>query len=127
MFLRKLFRLVPGSALRHALVHFDAGEFEAAATELDALLAATSTPGENLVRYAAEAHVEAGRRQAAAGNAPAALVHFERAVTLRPRYADLHTQLARLYESADRPDAARAVINTVHLGPATRLVVQVAP
>jgi tetratricopeptide (TPR) repeat protein len=108
MFLRKLFRLVPGSALRHALVHFDAGEFEAAATELDALLAATSAPGENLVRYAAEAHVEAGRRQAASGNAPAALVHFERAVELRPRYADLHTQLARLYESTDRTEMARA-------------------
>lgn len=107
MFLRKLFRLVPGSSLRHALVHFDAGEFEAAAEELDALIAATSSPGENLVRYAAEAHVEAGRLRAATGDAEAAIVHFERAVTLRPRYADLHTQLARLYESTDRPDDAR--------------------
>jgi len=119
MFLRKLFRLVPGSSLRHALVHFDAGEFETAAGELDALIAATPAPGENLVRYAAEAHVEAGRRRAATGDVEAAIAHFERAVTLRPRYADLHTQLARLYESTDRPDAARAAFEralSIHPG-----------
>jgi len=108
MLLRNLLRWLPGSPSRRALELFDRGDFAAAAAAFDALLGDTADAGGNLGRYASEAHLEVGRRRAAAGDAAGAIADFERAAALRPHWADVQMQLGRLYESSDRPDAARA-------------------
>lgn len=107
MFLRNLFRFIPRSPLRRALDRFNSGEFETAARLLDQLLEKGEARGEDLGAYAAEAYLEAGKHRLGTGDVTGATSFLERAAVLCPQYADVQLQLGQVYESADRPDAAR--------------------
>jgi len=107
VFLRKLFRFLPGSALGRALGAYNRGDFDAAALLFDELLRATPEPPSDLVLCACENQLELSRQREAAGDLSGALLALEHAVTLRPRWADVQLRLGRLYERLDQPLRAR--------------------
>lgn len=107
MFLRKLLRFMPRSALGRALGASNRGDFAAAAALLDELLATSPAPSADVVLYATEAHLECASAREAAGDWAGALQSLERAATLRPQWADVHQRLGRVCEHLDQPQRAR--------------------
>ncbi|UCE02169.1 MAG: tetratricopeptide repeat protein [Candidatus Latescibacterota bacterium] len=107
MFLRNLFRFIPRNALSRALGLFNRGEFEAAAVAFEALVRASEAPSSDIAIYACQAHLEAGKQRAAAGDVDEAIRMLERASSLRPGFADVLLLLGQLYERSDRTDSAR--------------------
>jgi len=106
VFLRKLLRFMPRSALGRALGACNRGDFAAAAALLDDLLQATPQPASDVVLYACEAHLECAREREAAGDWNGALQSLERAAALRPQWADVHLGLGRAHEHLDQPQRA---------------------
>lgn len=107
MFLRKLFRFLPGSALGRALGAYNRGDFEAASVLFEELLHGTGEPPADLVLCACENQLELARQRETAGDLQGSLAALERAVALRPAWADVQLRLGRLYERLDQPLRAR--------------------
>jgi tetratricopeptide (TPR) repeat protein len=105
MYLRKLFRFVPGSTLRRALTSLQRGEFEAAGHLFEEVL--QSGRGNDVSLYASEAWLELGKHRESQGDLPGALQALERAAELRPDYADVQHRLGRLYQRNDQLQRAR--------------------
>ena len=107
MFLRKIFRFVPRSALGRAIAAYNRGDFESASTLFEEILAETPQATADLVLCACESWIGIATRRDAAGDAPGAMRALERAIALRPHFADVQLRLGRLCERQDQLHRAR--------------------
>jgi tetratricopeptide (TPR) repeat protein len=107
MFLRKIFRFVPRSALGRAIAAYNRGEFATAAQLFEEILADSPQAAGDVALCACESWLEISSQRDAAGDAPGAIQALERAVSLRPNYADVQLRLGRLCERQDQMHRAR--------------------
>lgn len=119
MFLRKLFRFVPRSAFGRALAAYNRGEFDNAATLFEDVLGpAPESASSDVLACASETYLELAQARDAAGDAAGAVRAIERAIELRPRYADVQLRLGRLCERQDQPQRAReAYLRALEINP----------
>jgi tetratricopeptide (TPR) repeat protein len=107
VFLRKLFRFVPRGTFGRALAAFNRGEFETAALLFEEVLGPQSEPTSDVLACACETYLELAQRRDAAGDSAGAVRAIERAIELRPRFADVQLRLGRLCERQDQLQRAR--------------------
>jgi len=107
VFLRKLFRFLPRSALGRALGAFNRGDLETAARLFEEILRSTPQPASDIVLCACETYLELASELESRADWAGAVQALERAAALRPRWADVQLRLGRLYERLDQPQRAR--------------------
>jgi tetratricopeptide (TPR) repeat protein len=118
VFLRKLFRFVPRSAFGRALAAYNRGEFDNAATLFETVLADGGEPASDVLACASETYLELAQARDAAGDAAGAVRALERAIALRPRFADVQLRLGRVCERQDQPQRAReAYLRALEINP----------
>jgi tetratricopeptide (TPR) repeat protein len=118
VFLRKLFRFVPRSAFGRALGAYSRGEFEPAAAMFEDVLAGVAEPSSDLLACACETYLELAQARDAGGDRAGAVRALERAVQLRPRFADVQLRLGRLCERQDQPQRAQeAYMRALEINP----------
>jgi tetratricopeptide (TPR) repeat protein len=118
MFLRKLFRFLPRSALGRALGAFNRGDLETAARLFEEILRSNPQPAADVVLCACETYLELAASLESRGDWAGAVQALERAAQLRPRWADVQLRLGRLYEKLDQPQRARdAYLRAIEVNP----------
>ncbi|MFQ5512196.1 MAG: tetratricopeptide repeat protein [Candidatus Krumholzibacteriia bacterium] len=116
MFLKRFFNFIPRNDYSRALDLFNEGHYHKALKMFERLLA-DRKQDDNLdvatvELFACEAHVALSREQNNSGNASGALQEMEKAVALKPGFADLRFNLGNLYMDAGRYDDARKNFST---------------
>lgn len=110
MFLKKLFNFIPKNEFSRALDDFNRGEYTKAFKKFEALLAderaRASLDVQTVELYACEAQVGLSKQYSAAGNTDSAIDALEKAVALKPHFADLRYSLGVLYEANEQFDRA---------------------
>ena len=89
-------------AYQKALVYFEAGNMEAARQHFTALLEQFDAHPMSLEKL--------GQIELAEGRPQQALPHFEKAITINPKYTPVLITLGKLYVSLDRPAEARKAL-----------------
>ncbi len=111
MFLRKLFSFLPRGEFARALRLFNGGHYARALKMFEEIAelpeAARGVDAATLELYMCEAHAALAREHAEAGRAEDAIAAMERAVELKPMFADMHYRLGVYYFDQRRYDAAR--------------------
>ncbi len=112
MFSERFFRFVPRSALKKALTHFNKGDYRKACREFESYLSRIAIEGKSqdqeMIRmYMVESYVELAKLAEREGRHAEAVLALEKAVELQPRYADVHSNLGRLYAGLGRVGESR--------------------
>ena len=112
MFLKRFFSFIPRNDYSRALDLFNEGHYQKALQIFEQLLE-NQEPEEGLdvgtvELFACEAHVALSRERSNAGDVEGALEEMEKAVELKPTFADLRFNLGSLYMDVGRPDDAGA-------------------
>lgn len=111
MFLKRFFKFVPRNEYSRALDLFNDGHHKKALRVFEELL--TRHAGEHEVDidtvelYACESHVALSKERLNDGGLDEAIVEMEKAVELKPNFADLRFNLGRLLVDASRLDEAK--------------------
>jgi len=110
MFLKKFFSFIPRGDFSRALRLYNSGHYEKALkafVELQDLPEhARGVDRSTLDLYTCESHVAISRNHAEKGRMEEAMASMERAVTIKPMFADLHYALGNYYFGQKRYDAA---------------------
>lgn len=111
MFLKRFFRFVPRNEYSHALDLFNDGHYKKALRILDELMARQGSDPEldidTIQLYACESHVALGKQRLNDGKLRDAIAEMEKAVALKPKFADLRYTLAGLLGDAARFEEAK--------------------
>ena len=110
MFLKRFFKFIPRNDYSKALDLFNEGHYRKALSIFDDLMSREITD-ENLDMptielFACESHVALSRELLNEGDLAEALLEMERAVALKPGFADLRYKLGTLYMDSGRVDDA---------------------
>jgi len=110
MFLKRFFKFIPRNDYSKALDLFNEGHYRKALAIFDDLMSREVTD-ENLDMptielFACESHVALSKERLNEGDLAEALIEMERAVALKPGFADLRYQLGTLYMDTGRIDDA---------------------
>lgn len=110
MFLKRFFKFIPRNDYSKALDLFNEGHYRKALAILDDLMLREVTD-ENLDMptielFACESHVALSKESLNEGDLSEALLEMERAVSLKPGFADLRYQLGTLYMDSGRVNDA---------------------
>lgn len=101
MFLKRLFNFIPKSEFSRALGLFNGGQYRKALKKFEELnelsRAHEDVDRSTLELYTCEAHVALAKEHAMAGEIDDAISEMERAVELKPMFADLHYTLGTYY------------------------------
>lgn len=101
MFLKRLFNFIPKSEFSRALGLFNTGQYRKALKKFEELnelsRAHEDVDRSTLELYTCEAHVALAREHAAREEYDLAIVEMQRAVELKPMFADLHYTLGTYY------------------------------
>jgi tetratricopeptide (TPR) repeat protein len=95
VFLRKLFRFLPRSALGRALGAFNRGDLETAARLFEEILRSTPQPASDIVLCACETYLELAAELESRADWAGAVQALERAARGRARWADVQLRLGR--------------------------------
>lgn len=107
MFLKSLFRLIPKDPLTKGLQHFNRGRLTESIAEFETLLDSQDEEIRKKARlYTCEAHLQLGD-ELAANDPENACVHYEKASTLQPTFADIQNKLGEVYRELGRIDEAQ--------------------
>lgn len=111
MFIDRFVGFLPRDTLKKALTHFNRGDYRKACKEFEAYLAKRAN-GQNdqeqeMVRmYMVEAFIGHAKELKASNRHVEAAEQLEKAVAIEPGYADVHYNLACLYENVGKYGAA---------------------
>ncbi len=116
MFVERFFRFVPRNALKKALTSFNSGDYRKACKEFEAYFASACGEGKSqdqeMVRmYMVESYLEHAKRLSSDGKHTDAARTLEKAVSVQPRYADVHSSLGVEYTALERIEDARDCFN----------------
>ena len=110
MFLNRIFNFIPKNEFSRALDSFNKGEYTKALRKFEALLGDERSRScldvQTVELYACEAHVGLSKQHATVGDQDLAISSMERAVELKPNFADLRYSLGTLYVSNKKYDKA---------------------
>jgi Flp pilus assembly protein TadD len=111
MFLKRLFNFIPKSEFSRALGLFNGGQYRKALKKFEELnelsRANEDVDRSTLELYTCEAHVALAKEYAAAGEMDHAIEEMQRAVELKPTFADLHYTLGTYCFHRELFDRAR--------------------
>jgi tetratricopeptide (TPR) repeat protein len=111
MFLNRLFNFIPKSEFSRALDLFNGGQYRKALKKFEELnelsRAHEDVDRSTLELYTCEAHVALAKEHAQTGMLDDAIGEMERAVELKPTFADLHYMLGTYYFRRNEFQAAR--------------------
>lgn len=111
MFLKRLFNFIPKSEFSRALGLFNGGQYRKALKKFEELnelsRANEDVDRSTLELYTCEAHVALAKEYAMAGEVENAIAEMERAVELKPMFADLHYTLGTYFFHRERFGKAR--------------------
>jgi protein O-GlcNAc transferase len=111
MFLKRFFKFVPRNEYSHALDLFNDGHYKRALKILEELLARRGVEPEldvdTVQLYACESHVALSKQRLNDGKLPEAIAEMEKAVALKPNFADLRYTLAGLLVDFSRLEEAK--------------------
>ena len=112
MFLKRLFNFIPKSEFTRALNLFNGGHYTKALRKFQELnelsRAHEDVDRSTLELYTCEAHVALAKNNAMDNNIETAIEEMERAVTLKPTFADLHYTLGTYYFQLGKMGDARS-------------------
>jgi tetratricopeptide (TPR) repeat protein len=115
MFLSKIFNFIPRNEFSRALDYFNKGEHARALQIFESLLLNKSNREnldvETIELYACEAHVELSKHNSEMGNLEIAIQEMDKAVKLKPHFADLRYNLGCLYVQAKKYEEASEHFN----------------
>jgi superkiller protein 3 len=125
MFLKRLFNLIPKDEYSHALDLFNIGQYRKALKKLETLLneaaqgdARSDLDISTVELYACEAHVALSKEYSDDGNTEEAIREMEKAVDLKPRFADLRYTLGSLYaDMGESNKAAELFRSSIEINP----------
>lgn len=122
MFLKRFFNFVPKNEYSRALDLFNEGLYTKALKVFEALLDPRDRDEDldvaTVELFACEAHVALSRERMNDGNVEEALAEMEKAVELKPNFADLRFNLGNLYLDSGRfEDAAQNFERAVEINP----------
>jgi tetratricopeptide (TPR) repeat protein len=110
MFLKKLFNFIPRDEFSKALDCFNNGEYEKALERFNRLLQEEGGKADadlaTIELYACESHVGLSNMHKQKGELREAIEEMEKAVALKPGYADLRCNLGLLYYQANEKEKA---------------------
>lgn len=111
MFIDRFVGLLPKNTLKKALAHFNRGDYNKACKEFEAYLARRDDgeggQEQEMVRmYMVEAYIGYAKTLKASGKYVEAAEQLEKAIVIEPGYADVHYNLACLYEIVGKDEAA---------------------
>jgi Flp pilus assembly protein TadD len=120
MFLKRLFNFIPKNEFSKALDLFNAGQHRKALKKFEQLQAVSRAHEDvdksTLDLYTCEAHVALAKEHAAEGDFEKAVQEMERAVELKPMFADLRYLLGAYYFQNDRyQEAERSFRNSLEI------------
>lgn len=111
MFIDRFVGLLPKNTLKKALTYFNRGDYSKACKEFEAYMSrhgdARSGQDQEMVRmYMVEAYIGNAKHLEASNRYGEAAEQLEKAIAIEPGYADVHFNLACLYENIGRFDAS---------------------
>lgn len=111
MFLKRLFNFIPKNEFSRALDLFNGGQYRKALKKFEELnelsRAHEDVDRSTLELYTCEAHVALAKEHAMTGSVEDAVTEMERAVELKPTFADLHYTLGSYYFRLKNFESAR--------------------
>ncbi len=117
MFIDRFVGLLPRNTLKKALEHFNKGDYRRACAEFEAYAAKRdidqSGQEQEMVRmYMVEAYIGHAKELASGRKYSEAAEQLEKAIAVEPGYADVHYNLACLYDAAGITDKAERELRT---------------
>ncbi len=122
MFLKRLFSLIPKDEYSNALDLFNGGYYKKALKKFEALLSADKAHADTDISaielFACEAHVALSKEHESNGNINEAIKEMEKAVSLKPQFADLRYALGTLYNKiSNYPKAKELYQSAIDINP----------
>jgi tetratricopeptide (TPR) repeat protein len=120
MFLKRLFKFIPKSDYARALDLFNDGHYRKALKTFEDLLARRDEEIDTATveLFACESHVALSKQRLNEGNRDQAIAEMEKAVDLKPDFADLRFNLGNLLVDAARyADAERHFVHALQINP----------
>ncbi|MBI4720267.1 MAG: tetratricopeptide repeat protein [Chitinivibrionia bacterium] len=110
MFLKRVFNFIPKNEFSNALDNFNRGDYPKALRKFKTLLADERAREhldvQTIELYTCEAHVGMSKQHSESGRMDMAIEEMERAVALKPHFADLRYNLGNLYSMKNEYDQA---------------------